>query len=84
MSTRLNKLLASRGVAARRKCDELIEAGHVAVNGQIVKTLGTRVEDDDHIKVKGKRVPGLVTHKYYLLNKPVGVISTMSDPEGRR
>jgi 23S rRNA pseudouridine2605 synthase len=85
LSTRLNKLLASRGVAARRKCDELIEAGHVMVNGRIVRTLGTQVDaDHDHIKVKGKRIPGAPAHKYFLLNKPVGVISTMSDPEGRR
>lgn len=85
MTVRLNKLLATRGVAARRKCDELIAAGHVTVNGEVVLTPGTRVEPDrDHVKVNGKRIPGAPSHKYFVLNKPVGVISTMSDPEGRR
>jgi 23S rRNA pseudouridine2605 synthase len=82
---RLNKLLATRGVAARRKCDELIESGVVRVNGEVVTAPGARViEGRDAITVNGKPIAGSVTHRYLMLHKPVGVITTLSDPEGRR
>jgi len=85
LTIRLNKLLARRGLGARRKCDLLIQEGRVRVNGQIVREPGTMVEPErDRIEVAGRALPPPATHRYYALNKPVGVISTLSDPEGRR
>ena len=85
MSTRLNKFLADRGVASRRHSDELIADGRVRVNGQVVSELGTKIEEEhDRVTVDGKSIGGRERHVYFVLNKPVGVISTLSDPEGRR
>lgn len=86
MSTiRLNKLLATRGIGARRKCDLLIESGVVRVNGEVVTAPGARVvEGRDRITVSGRPLPELSAHRYLMLHKPVGVITTLHDPEGRR
>ena len=86
MSTiRLNKLLASRGIGARRKCDALIASGVVRVNDEVVIAPGARVvEGRDRITVNGQPLPERARFRYLALHKPVGVISTMSDPEGRR
>jgi 23S rRNA pseudouridine2605 synthase len=82
---RLNKLLATRGIGARRKCDTLIESGAVQVNGVTVSEPGMRVEPEiDRVMVNGRPLPGAPTHRYLMLNKPVGMITTMDDPEGRR
>ena len=82
---RLQKLLARSGVASRRKCEELMLAGLVEVDGEVVTRLGTKVDPTTAvIRVEGKRLPPVSTHVYLVLNKPRGVISTMSDPEGRR
>lgn len=81
---RLQKVLAQAGVGSRRKCEELIEAGRVKVNGEVVDQLGVRVDPDQvQVEVDGKRISvneNLVT---VVLNKPKGVVSTMSDPQGR-
>jgi len=82
---RLQKLLAQSGVASRRTCEELMLAGEVVVDGEVVTRLGTKV--DPHtavIRVSGRRLPPISPHVYLVLNKPRGVVSTMSDPEGRR
>src|SRR5215475_8527772 len=85
MSIRLNKLLATRGIGARRKCDALIAAGEVKVNGAVVTEAGLKVEPErDRIEVRGRPLPRAAAHRYYVLHKPVGVISTLDDPEGRR
>jgi pseudouridine synthase len=85
LSIRLNKLLATRGVAARRKCDELIASGAVSVNGEVVREPGARIEPErDRVLVNGKPIARPPRLHYYVLNKPVGMISTMSDPRGRR
>ena len=85
MSVRLNKLLAQRGVGARRKCDLLIQQGAVRVNGRVVLEPGTQIEPDrDRVTVRNQPLPGAATLRYYVLNKPVGVITTLDDPEGRR
>ena len=85
MGLRLNKLLARRGLGSRRACDALIESGAVRVNGVVVREPGTIVEPDrDRVEVQGRGLPGAATLRYYALNKPVGVISTLSDPQGRR
>ena len=80
---RLQKVLAAAGLGSRRACEILIEEERVTVNGEVA-VLGRRVDvDNDRIDVDGVRVPvrpGLVT---YLLNKPRGVVSTASDPQGR-
>ena len=82
---RLNKYLADRGVGARRKCDQLIAEGRVRVNGQVVSEAGTKVEEGrDKVQVDGRPVGGRERHVYYVLNKPVGVITTLDDPQGRR
>ena len=82
---RLQKLLAQSGVASRRKCEELMLAGAVDVDGEIVTRLGTKVDPRTAvIHVEGKRLPPVSEHVYLALNKPRGVVSTMSDPEGRR
>ena len=78
MSVRLNKLLAQRGIGARRKCDALIEAGAVRVNGEVVREPGTRVEPErDRVEVEGRRLPQAPELRYFALNKPVGVIWTI-------
>ncbi len=85
MRIRLNKLLATRGVAARRKCDALIASGAVRVNGEVIVAPGAHVDPDhDDVRVNGKRIAGASVHRYFVLNKPVGMISTLSDPQGRR
>jgi 23S rRNA pseudouridine2605 synthase len=82
---RLQKLLAQSGVASRRKCEELMLEGHVEVDGEVVTRLGTKVDPRTAvIRVDGKRLPPVSPHVYLVLNKPRGVVSTMSDPEGRR
>jgi 23S rRNA pseudouridine2605 synthase len=82
---RLQKLLAQSGVASRRKCEELMLEGHVEVDGEIVTRLGTKVDPRTAvIRVDGKRLPPISPNVYLVLNKPRGVVSTMSDPEGRR
>ncbi|HSK55351.1 MAG TPA: pseudouridine synthase [Jiangellales bacterium] len=82
---RLQKVLAAAGVGSRRACEQLIAAGRVEVDGEVVRTMGVRVHPGRVvIKVDGLRVgtdaAGLV---HLALNKPAGVVSTMSDPEGR-
>jgi len=82
---RLQKLLAQSGVASRRKCEELMLEGHVEVDGEVVTRLGTKVDPRTAvIRVDGKRLPPVSEQVYLVLNKPRGVVSTMSDPEGRR
>ena len=82
---RLQKLLAQSGVASRRRCEELMLAGSVVVDGEVVTRLGSKVDPlTAVIRVDGKRLPPISAHVYLALNKPRGVVSTMSDPEGRR
>ncbi len=82
---RLQKLLADSGVASRRKCEELMLAGRVEVDGQVVSRLGTKVDPRRAvIRVDGRRLPPASAKVYLALNKPVGVSSTMSDPHARR
>ncbi|AHD05142.1 pseudouridine synthase [Paenibacillus larvae] len=84
MEERLQKVLAAAGVASRRKCEEIILAGRVEVNDKVVSTLGVKVNPhQDVIKVDGRAIQN--QEKIYILfNKPKGVITSVSDPEGRR
>ncbi len=81
---RLQKIIAAAGIASRRKAEELIAAGRVQVNGQVVTELGTKADPaHDHIRVDGKLLQGPEHHRYLVLNKPKGYVTTASDPEGR-
>ena len=84
----MQKLIAQAGIASRRAAEELIKAGDVSVNGEIVTTLGTKADPDkDHIKVRGKLINTKLQNRsdvYILLNKPKGYLSSAADPEGRK
>lgn len=81
---RLQKALAAAGVASRRACEVLIGKGRVDVNGETVFELGTRIDPDtDEVRVDGVIVQLDQTKRYFVLNKPRGVVSTMSDEKGR-
>jgi 23S rRNA pseudouridine2605 synthase len=81
---RLQKIIASAGIASRRKAEELITAGLVSVNGQVVTELGSKADpESDHIRVNGKLLHGAERHVYLLMNKPKGYVTTLKDPEGR-
>lgn len=80
---RLQKVIASAGVASRRKAEQLIQEGKVSVNGKIVTEMGIKVSSEDEIKVNGK--PLQKEEKvYYLLNKPKGYICAVSDDKDRK
>lgn len=87
MEERLQKLISQAGIASRRHAEELIKAGEVTINGEVVTELGTKADPaKDHIKVRGKLInPKLENRElvYVLLNKPRGYLSSVSDPEGR-
>lgn len=87
MEQRLQKLIATAGLASRRHAEDLITAGKVTVNGAVITELGTKADPaKDHIKVNGKLInPLLSGHQktYVLLNKPRGYLTSVSDPEGR-
>lgn len=80
---RLQKVLAARGFGSRRVCEEIIAAGRVRVNDEVA-ILGRRVDVDvDHVTVDGEPIGIRADLVYYLLNKPVGVVTTAHDPQGR-
>jgi 23S rRNA pseudouridine2605 synthase len=82
---RLQRVLAQAGVGSRRACEELIEEGRVEVDGAKVRVQGMRVDPQTAvIKVDGLRIASRPGTVYLALNKPRGVVSTMSDPQGRR
>ena len=81
---RLQKILAHAGVASRRKAEQLIEAGKVFVNGKVVRELGSKADlDEDVIQVEGRTIREEHDKVYYVLYKPAGCVTTLSDPEGR-
>jgi 23S rRNA pseudouridine2605 synthase len=81
---RLQKIMAQAGVASRRKCEELITAGRVKVNGVLVRELGYKADPmRDDIEVDGKKI-AREQPVYFLLNKPTGYITSVTDPQGRK
>ena len=81
---RLQKIVAAAGITSRRKAEELITSGRVQVNGQTVTELGSKADPErDHIRVDGKLLKKPQQFRYFMLNKPKGVVTTVSDPEGR-
>ena len=80
---RLQKVLADRGVASRRAAEELMREGRVRVGGEVIREMGTRVAPDARIEVDGRAVATAAPHRYVLLNKPRGIVSTARDERGR-
>lgn len=81
---RLQKVIANSGYCSRRKAEDLIEQGKVLVNGELVTTLGTKVNGNDAIIVEGKILKNEEDKVYYLLNKPRGIISSSNDDKNRK
>ena len=82
---RLQKLLSQAGVASRRAAEKLIEEGRVTVNGSTVREMGVKADPAaDDIRVDGRRLRAPERHRYILLNKPTGVVTTRSDPQRRQ
>ncbi len=80
---RLQKILAASGVASRRKSEEIIKEGRVTVNGVVVTELGTKAKYTDDIRVDGNQI-AKEEYVYYVLYKPTGYLTTLSDDLGRR
>lgn len=83
MTERLQKILSARGVASRRKAEEMILAGRVTVNGQMATLGGTADPEQDDIRLDGKPLPGQPQYVYIMLHKPRGYVTTLSDEKGR-
>ncbi len=81
---RLQKVIASSGYTSRRKAEELIKTGKVKVNGKVVQELGSKVSYEDTIEIEGKLLEKNEKKVYYLLNKPRGVISSVTDDKNRK
>lgn len=81
---RLQKVIANSGYTSRRKAEELITNNHVKVNGEVVNTLGIKVDDQDIIEIDGEVLKTDPLKEYYLLNKPREVICSVSDDKGRK
>jgi pseudouridine synthase len=84
MQERLQKIIADAGITSRRKAEQMILEGQVRVNGEVVSKLGSKADPAiDHIRVDGRLLSGATQHVYLLVDKPVGYVSTVSDPQGR-
>ncbi len=81
---RLQKYMAECGVASRRKCEEYIAQGRVTVNGERVTHMGAQVEQGDQVTFDGEPIQLEKRRQYIMLNKPRGVVTTLSDPQGRK
>ncbi|MGI8742888.1 MAG: pseudouridine synthase [Bryobacteraceae bacterium] len=82
---RLQKILAHAGIASRRKAEDLILEGRVAVNGKTVTGLGTKADPErDHVKVDGRPLRPTGRHVYLAMHKPKECVTTVHDPEGRQ
>jgi pseudouridine synthase len=84
MQERLQKIIAAAGIASRRKAEEILLQGRVTVNGQLATKLGTKADPErDHIRIDGRLLRPTSRRVYLLLNKPVGYVSTVRDPQNR-
>jgi len=85
VNDRLQKILSQAGIASRRASEQLIAEGRVSVNGSTVREMGVKADlAVDDIRVDGRRIKGPQRHRYILLNKPAGYVTTRSDPQRRR
>jgi pseudouridine synthase len=80
---RLQKVMAAAGVASRRVSEDMISAGRVEVNGEVVTELGRRVQPTDLVSVDGTAIQLDTSRRYLMLNKPVGIVSSLADENGR-
>ena len=80
---RINKFIASSGLCSRRSADELIKNGNVRINGKVLKELGYEVSKEDEVTVNGKYIFPVEKKLYFILNKPVGYVTTMKDEKER-
>ncbi|MBR5229492.1 MAG: rRNA pseudouridine synthase [Firmicutes bacterium] len=80
---RINKYIAQAGIASRRKADELIANGNVKINGAVMKEPGYDVQEDDKVEVNGKLLSGPKKMEYVLINKPLGMVTTVEDDKDR-
>ena len=80
---RKNKYIAQAGIASRRKADELIVNGNVKVNGAVMKEPGYDVQEGDKVTVNGRQIEGEEKKQYFLINKPLGVVTTVEDDKDR-
>ena len=83
-SMRIHRALARAGIASRRRAEELVAAGRVRINGAVAETGQSVDPEHDKITVDGKAVAPPAAPDWIVLNKPTGVVTTRSDPEGRR
>lgn len=84
MEERLQKIIADAGITSRRKAEQIILEGRVTVNGTPVSKLGSKADlDRDQVRVDGRLLSRPAEHLYFLVNKPVGYVSTVSDPQHR-
>ena len=81
---RLQKYMASCGVASRRTAEKMIAEGRVSVNGETVTEMGVQVEDGDTVRLDGQVIRPEEIKKYVMYHKPAGEVTTVSDPEGRK
>ncbi len=85
MEERLQKYMARCGVASRRKCEEIILAGRVKINGKLINEVGTKINpDEDKVYLDGAMLKPEEKKVYIALNKPTGYVSTVKDEKGRR
>ena len=80
---RINKYIAQAGIASRRKADELIANGNVKINGAVMKEPGYDVQDGDRVEVNGRLLSGPKKMEYVLINKPLGMVTTVEDDKDR-
>ena len=80
---RLQKYMAMCGVAARRKCEEIIASGRVAINGEVISQMGVQVEEGDRVTLDGQLITPEARKRYILYHKPAGEVTTVSDDKGR-
>lgn len=80
---RINKYIAQAGICSRRKADELIANGNVKINGAVLKEPGYEVTDGDKVEVNGTQISAKQKAEYVLINKPLGMVTTVSDDKER-
>lgn len=80
---RINKYIAQAGVCSRRKADELIANGNVKINGAVLKEPGYEVTEEDTVEVNGRTISAKAKPEYVLINKPLGMVTTVSDDKER-
>ena len=81
---RINKFIAHSGYCSRRKAEEYILRGDVTANGTVINELSYQVKDDDIIKIKGETIKAVTAFEYYMVNKPIGTLSSCEDPHHER